>query len=103
MASARHPLRGLVTCAGVTAVGKSIDFSMEHAQDIININTIGTFVCAQAAARIVLKQKVGANFVFIASMSGYIVNKVSVIRTLGVAFNMFCWQWSVRSQEACLR
>lgn len=38
---------------------------------------MGTMICAQAAARLVHEHDLSASFVFIASMSGYVVNKVS--------------------------
>ena len=77
MTSARYPLRGLITCAGILRVGDATTFPMQDLKDIMEINTIGTFTCAQAAARIVHRQKVPASFVFIASMSAYVANRVS--------------------------
>jgi NAD(P)-dependent dehydrogenase (short-subunit alcohol dehydrogenase family) len=78
VSSARHPLRGLVNCAGIGWVGPSISFPVDEAKRIIDVNLIGTLICAQAAARLVQKYNFSASFVFIASMSGYIVNKVSI-------------------------
>ncbi|KAL2688932.1 hypothetical protein Neosp_002982 [[Neocosmospora] mangrovei] len=75
IAGARHPLRGLVTCAGVSDVGESKTFDLNRAKEFYDITTIGTFASAQAAAKIVDEGSVSASFVFIASMSGYIVNK----------------------------
>lgn len=73
---ARFPVRGLVTCAGITRVGPSIKFPLAEARRVIDINLVGTLAAAQAAARIVEKQALPASFVFIASMSGHIINKV---------------------------
>ncbi|KAJ5185706.1 hypothetical protein N7472_010546 [Penicillium cf. griseofulvum] len=42
---------------------------------IININLTSTFVCAPSAAREISEQGFPASMVFIASMSGYMVNK----------------------------
>ncbi|KIX97432.1 uncharacterized protein Z520_06884 [Fonsecaea multimorphosa CBS 102226] len=77
VSSARYPLRGLVNCAAIGWIGPSISFPVEDAKRIIEVNLIGTLVCAQAAAQLVRKQGRGlsASFVFIASMSGYVVNK----------------------------
>lgn len=75
-ASARFPLRGLVTCAGVSGDGPSLDFPVERMNQIMNINVSGTFVCAQAAARIFQKQNVPGSIILIASMSGHGSNKV---------------------------
>lgn len=76
VACARHPLRGLVNCAAIGWVGPSISFPIDEARQIIDVNLIGTMICAQAAAALVKKSNLSASFVLIASMSGYIVNKV---------------------------
>ncbi len=76
MACARHPLRGLVNCAGIGWVGPSISFPIDEARQILDVNLIGSMICAQAAATLVRQKDFSASFVFIASMSGYIVNKV---------------------------
>ncbi|KAH0829648.1 gluconate 5-dehydrogenase [Fonsecaea pedrosoi] len=75
VSSARYPLRGLVNCAAIGWVGPSISFPVDDAKRIIEVNLVGTLVCAQAAARLVKKHGFAASFVFIASMSGYVVNK----------------------------
>ncbi|KAJ6114236.1 hypothetical protein N7486_000014 [Penicillium sp. IBT 16267x] len=75
VAAARFPLRGLVTCAGVCSLGPSIDFSIDEMRRIIDVNLTGTFVCAQSAAREIFEKDLPASIVFIASMSGYVVNK----------------------------
>lgn len=74
---APSPFRGLVNCAGIGWLGSSIDFPIEEARKIIDVNLVGTLICAQAAARLVQERNLSASFVFIASMSGYVVNKVS--------------------------
>ncbi|OQV09859.1 hypothetical protein CLAIMM_13939 [Cladophialophora immunda] len=71
----RFPLRGLVNCAGISILGDSITFPLNTARRVIDVNLIGSLVVAQAAARIVWRGNVSASFVFIASMSGYVVNK----------------------------
>ncbi|KAH8817421.1 hypothetical protein F5884DRAFT_779353 [Xylogone sp. PMI_703] len=75
VSESRHPLRGLVTCAGIGSVGPSISFPIDKARETLEVNLIGTLICAQAAARLVQKHEYSASFVFIASMSGYIVQK----------------------------
>ncbi|KIW77209.1 hypothetical protein Z517_09655 [Fonsecaea pedrosoi CBS 271.37] len=75
VSSARYPLRGLVNCAAIGWVGPSISFPVDDAKRIIEVNLVGTLICAQAAARLVKKHGFAASFVFIASMSGYVVNK----------------------------
>lgn len=76
VSESRSPLRGLVNCAGIGWIGSSIDFPIDEARQIIDVNLIGTLVCTQAAARLVQKYNLSASFVLIASMSGYVVNKV---------------------------
>ncbi|OQV10430.1 hypothetical protein CLAIMM_14430 isoform 1 [Cladophialophora immunda] len=75
VAAARYPLRGLVNCAAIGWVGPSISFPVEDAKRIIEVNLVGTLICAQAAAQLVKKHNFSASFVLIASMSGYVVNK----------------------------
>jgi NAD(P)-dependent dehydrogenase (short-subunit alcohol dehydrogenase family) len=41
---------------------------------LIDINLTGTFVCAQAVGNAMIKSNTGGSMVFIASMSGHIVN-----------------------------
>jgi len=41
---------------------------------LIDINLTGTFLCAQAAGKIMIQQGTGGSIIFIASMSGHIVN-----------------------------
>jgi len=41
---------------------------------LIDINLTGTFLCAQAAGQIMIEQGTGGSIIFIASMSGHIVN-----------------------------
>ncbi|KAL1863546.1 hypothetical protein Plec18167_000640 [Paecilomyces lecythidis] len=81
ISQARFPFRGLVHCAAIGWVGDSLNFPVNEARQIIDVNLIGTLIVAQAAGRLVKEQQdimeegVTASFVFIASMSGYIVNK----------------------------
>ncbi|KAL5333606.1 hypothetical protein BJX70DRAFT_54799 [Aspergillus crustosus] len=73
----RFPVRGLIACAGICTTGPSADFSISEFKRIVDVNLLGVFVSAQAAAKIISKQGMGgsASIVFIASMSGYVVNK----------------------------
>ncbi|EXJ55385.1 hypothetical protein A1O7_08312 [Cladophialophora yegresii CBS 114405] len=81
---ARYPLRGLVHCAAIGWTEPSINFPIEEAQQIVEVNLIGTLICAQAAATLVLKNGgPSASFVLIAGMSGYVVNKVRCVREQG--------------------
>ncbi|KAI1504791.1 oxidoreductase [Biscogniauxia marginata] len=71
----RYPIRGLVTCAGVSESGPSTDFPLENFKRLFDINVAGTFTVAQAVAKEVQKINENASMVFIASMSRYVSNK----------------------------
>lgn len=81
ISQARYPLRGLVHCAAIGWVGDSLNFPVKDARQIIDVNLVGTLIVAQVGARLVQEQQKAmtvptqASFVFIASMSGYVVNK----------------------------
>lgn len=60
-------------------MGNSVDYSEDETKWTLDVNLAGSLYVAQAAAKVVRKQggELGASFVFVASMSGYISNKVS--------------------------
>ncbi|OPB46422.1 short-chain dehydrogenase [Trichoderma guizhouense] len=79
---ARYPVGGLVNCAGIGIVGDSIVFPEDQTRRTLDVNLAGSLYVAQAAAKVVTKQyhegkSLGASFVFVASMSGYISNKAT--------------------------
>lgn len=77
VAKARYPLRGLVACAGISDGGASVDFPMDRAKRLLEVNVAGTFACVQAAAKIMHKHEdLSASIVLIASMSAHGSNKV---------------------------
>jgi NAD(P)-dependent dehydrogenase (short-subunit alcohol dehydrogenase family) len=47
-----HPIRGLVTCAGISGKEHATSYSHEAFKQILDVNVTGTFLCAQAIARI---------------------------------------------------
>lgn len=49
-------------------------YDIEMFRRLIDINLTGTFVCAQAVGNQMIKQHTGGSMIFIASMSGHIVN-----------------------------
>ena len=75
--SLRFPIRGVVTTAGVSGECNAIDLSPEPFRRMLDVNIIGSFIPAQAAARLMREQGVGGSIVLIASMSGRITNRVS--------------------------
>lgn len=72
-----HPIRGLLACAGLSLNGPSIDFPVDDIRRMFDINAAGTFLVAQLVATEVKKTGLSASMVFVASMSGYVSNKVS--------------------------
>lgn len=81
-AESRFPLRGLVTCAGISGQSDAVDYHVDEFRRIIDVNLIGSFLCARAAARIFYKHMVEGSIVMIASMSGHVANQVSIVRAL---------------------
>ena len=64
----------LVTAAGITIWGDSIDVTPEEWHRVMDINLTGTFFACQSWARRVIKHGGGGSAILIASMSGHIVN-----------------------------
>lgn len=75
----RFPIRGLVACAGVSDNGPATEFPADSFRRLLDINVTGTFLVAQATAREVMKHNTTASMVLVASMSGYVSNKVCCI------------------------
>jgi NAD(P)-dependent dehydrogenase (short-subunit alcohol dehydrogenase family) len=75
-ADSRYPIRGLVTCAGISGRSSAIDYSVDEFRRIVDVNLTGTFLCARAAARIFHRQMVKGSIVMLASMSARVVNQV---------------------------
>lgn len=73
--TSRHPIRGLVACAGISGRAKATEYPTASFRKIIDVNLIGTFLCAQAAARIMHCQNVAGSLVLLGSMSGTNVNR----------------------------
>ena len=72
----RYPVRGLVSCAGVSDNDPAHEFSIERFRRLMEINVTGTFAVAQAVALEMKKADVSGSIVLVASMSGTVVNKV---------------------------
>lgn len=66
--------RTLVTAAGITIWNDSIDVSAAEWRRVMSVNLDGTFFAAQAFGRGLLDAKLPGSAVFVASMSGSIVN-----------------------------
>lgn len=66
----------MITCHGLSAGGPSLDFSVDTARTLLDVNFIGNFVCARAAAKEFQRNGKSGSIVLIASMSAHGSNKV---------------------------
>ncbi|KAK2761826.1 short chain dehydrogenase reductase family [Colletotrichum kahawae] len=71
----RHPIRGLVACAGLPDNDPAHEFSVERFRRLMEINVTGTFAIAQAVALEMKKANVDGSMILTASMSGSVANK----------------------------
>lgn len=65
-----------MACAGISDNGPAVDFPAESFRRIFDVNVTGTFLVSQAVARQMTKDNVSGSIVLVASMSGYVSNKV---------------------------
>lgn len=64
----------VVNSAGVADLVHAEDYPADKFRRVVDINLNGSFLVSQAAARYMISQGTGGTIVFIASMSGHIVN-----------------------------
>ncbi|KAK9312302.1 hypothetical protein V1522DRAFT_415638 [Lipomyces starkeyi] len=64
----------LILSAGVADIVQVEEYSPEKFRRVIDINLNGSFICAQAAGRLMIAAGRGGSIVFVGSMSGSIVN-----------------------------
>lgn len=64
----------LVCFVGVVGCVESLEMPITQWRRILDINTTGSFICAQAAARHMVKQGTGGSITFVASISAHRVN-----------------------------
>lgn len=64
----------LLCFAGVVGCVHALDMSATHWRRILDINTTGSFICAQACARQMVREGHGGSIVFTASISAHRVN-----------------------------
>jgi NAD(P)-dependent dehydrogenase (short-subunit alcohol dehydrogenase family) len=77
MASTVEKLGGinyLLCFAGIVNCTHALDLSPKVFRKLLDVNTTGSFICAQAAAREMVKANTGGRIVFIASISAHRVN-----------------------------
>lgn len=70
----RHSIDILLCFAGVVGCINAIEMTPDQWRRTLDINTTGSFLCAQAAATHMRKQNTGGSIVFTASISGHRVN-----------------------------
>ena len=80
------PLRGVVTCAGISGEVDAVDYPPEALRKLIDVNIMGTFLVVQAAARVMQKQNSSGSVVLIASISGHVANKARPLPRLSFRF-----------------
>lgn len=78
------PFWGTIACAGVQQTIPALDYPSLDFERILKVNVTGVFNTCKHAARILHKAKRPGSIVIIASMSGNIANRVSLIMTEGV-------------------
>ncbi|KAH7155915.1 hypothetical protein EDB81DRAFT_785778 [Dactylonectria macrodidyma] len=65
---------GIVCFVGVVGCVDTLEMPVAQWRKILDINTTGSFICAQAAARQMVRQKTGGSITFTASISAHRVN-----------------------------
>jgi NAD(P)-dependent dehydrogenase (short-subunit alcohol dehydrogenase family) len=63
----RHPIRGLVACAGISGECDACDYPIEVFRKILDVNITGTFTITQAVAKEMHRANVTGSIVLIAS------------------------------------
>ncbi|KAK0458042.1 uncharacterized protein EV420DRAFT_1270825 [Desarmillaria tabescens] len=64
----------LLCFAGVVGTTHALDMDVAEWKRVLDINTTGSWICAQAAAKCMITQKTGGSILFTASISGHRVN-----------------------------
>jgi len=72
-------LDGLIAAAGIQQETTALDYTAEDCNRMLGVNVTGVFMTAQAAAKQMIKFGNGGSIVMIASMSGTIANRVSIL------------------------
>lgn len=64
----------LVCFAGIVNSIRAVDYTPEMFRKILDVNTTGTFLTAQAVGKEMIARKTGGSIILTASMAGHIVN-----------------------------
>lgn len=65
---------GLICFAGVVGCVETLEMPVSQWRKIVDINTTGSFICAQAVARQMVRQGTGGSITFTSSISAHRVN-----------------------------
>ncbi len=71
-------LNALIHCAGIGGRSPAEDYPMELWDEVMAVNAGGTFLCTQAAGRVMLKQKNGGAVINLSSIGGIVGKSGSV-------------------------
>lgn len=71
-----NPIKGLISCAGIQQMKDAIDYPVDGYRRMMEVNVVGNFTTAKHVARVLRDGGKGGSIVFIASMSGQIMNRV---------------------------
>lgn len=74
-----NPIKGLISCAGIQQMKDAIDYPVDGYRRMMEVNVVGNFTTAKHVARVLRDGGKGGSIVFIASMSGQIMNRVSAL------------------------
>ena len=69
------PVTGMIANAGVAYVKPAIDLTAEDFQKIYNVNVLGVFNAARAAAKMWMSRQTGGSIVVTSSMSSQLINQ----------------------------
>jgi NAD(P)-dependent dehydrogenase (short-subunit alcohol dehydrogenase family) len=64
----------MISFVGIVGCVDALDMSIDQWRRILDINTTGSFICAQAAARQMVKQGTGGSIILTSSISAHRVN-----------------------------
>ncbi|KAL1743871.1 hypothetical protein HDZ31DRAFT_39964 [Schizophyllum fasciatum] len=74
-AESPSPVRALMAAAGIQHECDAIDYDEKDVRRMLDVNTVGAFNTAQAAARLMQQHNLGGSIIMVASMSATIANR----------------------------
>ncbi|KAH7883114.1 NADP-dependent mannitol dehydrogenase [Phlebopus sp. FC_14] len=80
------PVTGLIANAGVSVVKPALDLTSDDFHYVYNVNVLGVFNSARAAAKIWMRDGRKGSIVITGSMSAHIINQAGTNRALTQAF-----------------